>query len=77
MNENSELWIKTKANQDALAHFPYLTDQYMCREEPSNDDGDDWQTAWVIIDLADKLDVTPAQAQFLNTNPHVIEWTIN
>lgn len=77
MNDNSELWVKTKSNQEAFANFPYLPGQYMDREEPSNDDGDDWQTVWVIIDLADKTDVTQAQYQYLNTNDNIIEWTVN
>lgn len=74
--DSNELWIKTQANQDALANFPMLSGQYMDREEPSNDDGDDWKTAWIIIDLGNKTDITAAQKQWLDSNDLVIGYEI-
>lgn len=69
---SNKLAIQTTASEDTLVGFPFATDQYYDGSE--DDQADD--SIWLYIDLAGANDVTTAQAQFLNTNPSVVEYQI-
>ena len=69
---SNKLAIQTTASEDTLVGFPFADEQYY---DGSEDDQSD-DTIWLYIDLAGAEDVTTAQAQFLNTNPSIIEYQI-
>lgn len=65
--DKMRLYIYCDAEADnALARFPYQAGQYIAEEGDTT----------VVITLGDRNDTTAAQEQFLNTNPHVVEWQI-
>jgi len=73
--ENSELCIKVKVgSENTLVGFPYLEGQFLDYIEYDQNADDD--TEWLVIDLADRSDITATQQQFIDTNPNVIEYTI-
>lgn len=67
-----KLAIQTTASKDTLVGFPFAAEQYY---DGSEDDQSD-DSVWLYVDLAGAEDVTTAQAQFLNTNPSVVEYQI-
>lgn len=69
---SNKLAIQTTASEGTLVGFPFADEQYY---DGSEDDQSD-DSIWLYVDLAGRADVTSAQAQFLNTNPSVIEYQI-
>lgn len=53
----------------ALQTFPFMDDQYIISETYGD-------ACVVEIDLADRTDTTPAQEQYLDTNPTVVGYSI-
>lgn len=69
---SNKLAIQTTASEDTLVGFPFADEQYYDGSE--DDQADD--SIWLYIELAGAKDVTTAQAQFLNSNPNVVEYQI-
>jgi len=72
--ENSELCVKVRIDsENSLWGFPFLSGQFYGYQE---DDTTEDDMTWLIVDLAGHTDITTAQAQFLDTNQNVVDYTI-
>lgn len=75
----NELWIKmtpktVNTEPDDLTGLFLFEGQDFSHTEDQQDD--DSNAYWIVIDLAERDDTTADQEQWLNTNSRVLEWTI-
>ena len=64
------LLINIRGDEDlSLAGFPFMEDQHIINEMYGD-------ACVVEIDLADRIDTTAAQEQYLNTNPAVVGYSV-
>ena len=71
---NSATIVIKEDAQDTLANFPYQPGQYLEAGEDLNPDGDG---VMVTINLADRIDLTAAQEQYLNTSDDVLSYNVD